>query len=60
MPIWRIVCTRQAQAQVVVPVARIVVVAIGGADVGWVVVPAAAPIDPVGAFWAIIPGPPLP
>ena len=54
------VCTGEAETQVVVAIARGVVVAIGGARVVWVVVPAAAPFHPVGALWAVIPGPPLP
>lgn len=52
------VCTQRAEANVVVAVVRVVVVvAIGGAEVDWVVVPAAAPINPVGALVPFIPVP---
>jgi len=47
---------REAEAQVVVPVARIVPVAIRRTAVPGVVVPAAAPFDPVGAPSAPNPG----
>ena len=46
----------KAEAKVAVPVAGLVPVAIGGADVARVVVPAAATVDPVGpAFTVTLP-----
>lgn len=52
-------CIEEAEAQVVVRIARIVVVPIGAADVPGIVVPAAAAFDPVGAS-ASGPGPEIP
>jgi len=43
----------EAEAEVVVAVARRVPVAIGGAAVAGGVPPAATPIDPVGARWRV-------
>jgi len=43
------ICTREAEAQIVVPVVGVVVVAIRRPAVLGIVVPAATPVDPVGA-----------
>lgn len=44
------VCIGEAEPYVVVPVVRAIVVAIGATQVGWFVVPGAAPLNPVRAL----------
>jgi hypothetical protein len=48
-------CAGKAEAQVVVPVGRVVVVAIGDADVSRVVVPTTAAFHPVAAAFRPMP-----
>jgi hypothetical protein len=42
-------CIGEAEPYVVVPVVRVPVVTVGATQVGWVIVPRATPVHPVGA-----------